>query len=294
MKTPCAVCGCSGWDQVYAGPVRQGKFGCSVSGVVWRCQGCNCEFLPPQQQDVLEYYQSRAYRDELGESADVEAYFKLHDAEQFQKYGLLNSLSIRGKVIADIGCGGGSFLDGVKGFAAKTIAIEPGKTYHDSLKARGHQVYSFATDARKEWANKIDVAVSFSVIEHLEKPVDFLKDARDLLAEDGVLIISTPNRRDILVQLSAEYRAFFYRTVHIWYLDENSLSNMAKAAGFSEISFKFNHRFNFSNFTNWLQEKRPTGNKNESPIGRDFDEQWKLSLEQRGVSDYIYAILRVR
>ena len=46
----------------------------------------------------------------------------------------------------DFGCGGGSFLDSIKGIAKKTIAVEPFVGYHESLKLRGHEVYSDILD----------------------------------------------------------------------------------------------------------------------------------------------------
>jgi SAM-dependent methyltransferase len=292
MNQKCAICGGQKWEAAYTGAVRQGVFGKSAQGTVWKCLSCASEFLPPKAADTGAFYSGNAYREEVGESADVDAYFKMHDAEQFQKFALLEQLGIRGKVFADIGCGGGSFLDGVRGFASSTVAIEPGQSYHPSLRARGHHVFPFTKDALSAWRGKVDVATCFSVIEHLDDPVSTLKEMRELLSKDGVLLISTPNRRDILMQLSDDYKAFFYRSVHIWYFDTDSLARAAKEAGFRDCSVRFVHRFNFANFTTWLRDKKPTGNKLTTPLSPDFDRQWQVTLENNGTADYLYAYLR--
>lgn len=289
---PCKICGAADWVVSYDGPVRSGTFGKSVHGVVYKCGKCGVEFLPPQVDDLEAYYRDGTYRDSVNESSDIGRYFSLHDGEQLKKYGVLEGIPLRGRVFADVGCGGGSFLDGVKGFASKTIAIEPTITYHQSLKARGHVVYKDALSALAECKGSIDVATAFSVIEHVENPVSFLREVRALLANDGQLILSTPNLKDFLLQsLVSSYRGFFYRTAHIHYFDQSGLKMAAEAAGYSSVSFKYVHRFNFSNFMGWLLENKPTGNSTRTVLGAPFDAIWGSQLEASGASDYLYAYL---
>ena len=55
-----------------------------------------------------DYYASDAYRKDLAERPDVAGYFERHDHEQFERLGLLRSIPLRGAVVADVGCAGGS------------------------------------------------------------------------------------------------------------------------------------------------------------------------------------------
>ena len=266
-----------------------------MHGVVYRCARCGVTFLPPVIEDLKDYYQSGVYREDVGESPDAAEFFKLHDTEQLGKYGLLKGLPLRGKVIADVGCAGGSFLDGVRGFASVTIGIEPTVAYHDSLQQRGHIVYPDMTNALLEWRGRVHLVVCFSVIEHVEQPVGLLRDIRTLLAEGGCLLLSTPNQRDILLELGCEaYRGFFYRTAHVHYFDEISLRTAANAAGISSLEAKYIHRFNYANFIGWLRDKKPTGNKGQTVLGTAFDRRWQAVLEERGLADYLYAYMYVQ
>jgi SAM-dependent methyltransferase len=288
---PCAICG-GEHEPAYHGPVRQGTFGRSINGQVWRCRGCGVEFLPPAA-NLDDYYASDAYRTDVGEQADVNDYFRRHDSEQMPRLALLESTPLRGRVIADVGCGGGSFLDCVRGLASGTVAVEPMVGYHASLADRGHRVYASAAAACADWSGRVDIAACFSVVEHVDDPLAFLRQIRELLVPGGLVVLSTPNRRDVLLESGCSaYRNFFYRTVHTYYFDASSLRHLASAAGFAACDVRFVHRFGFGNYLAWLRDGRPTQHAGPSPLGSEFDKAWRLQLEEAGVSDYLYAFLK--
>ncbi len=237
-------------------------------------------------------YASSEYRELVDGDASPEYYYALHDAEQAGKLDLLGADRARGKVVADIGCGAGSFLDLVKGLATATIGIEPARSCHAALRSKGHIVFPFCADASAEWRGRVDVVVCFSVIEHLDDPVALLKEAHALLRPGGLMLLSTPNLRDwMLEMLPEEYGAFFYRTVHTWYFDQSSLEKLSRTAGFTGCEVRTVHRFDLSNALLWLRDHRPSGlgSVRVSPIVNAAFAQW---LENEGRGDYLYATLR--
>ncbi len=290
---PCGVCGRSAWTVVYEGPIRDGVFGKERNGRVVKCGECTVEALQEPRLTTREYYADGTYRKDVGEEADVESFQSTHDREQAGRVALLNErVALRGRVIADVGCGGGSFLDAVSGMSSRTIAIEPTTGYHDALKRRGHAVFPDLTGALKEHAHTVNVAVCFSVIEHLDSPTAFLSELRTLLAPGGLALISTPNLRDVLMASGSDaYRRFFYRAVHLYYFDEASLAKAAALAGFSTCEVVYKHRFPFSNFMGWLRECRPNGAAGETPLSPAFDRIWTATLEAEKRADYLYAFL---
>lgn len=288
----CLICGAANLAVHYRGPVRCGAFGKTMAkeAEITRCGNCGAQYLPPAMEDIAHYYQSGDYRKELEQGNAVEKYFQLSDNEQPGKVELLGLHQLRGKVVADLGCGGGSFLDLVKGVAAQTIAIEPDQNYHPSLAARGHRIFSLGSDALAQCRAALDVIVSFSVIEHVEKPREFLTEARQLLKPGGRMLLSTPNARDLLLELSPEYRAFFYRKAHLWYFDADALVQVAKLAGFEKCQIIYKHRFDLSNCLVWLRDRRPSG-LGAIALDPSVNAVWAQSLETQGRSDYLYAIL---
>ncbi|MFN8058447.1 MAG: class I SAM-dependent methyltransferase [Vicinamibacterales bacterium] len=289
----CRVCGGTASDVAYEGPVRLGGFGRSAPGVVRRCRACGTEALEGPALVPPEHYATSEYRTIVGEGTQAADFFKLHDGEQFAKVPFLANLLVRGHRVADIGCAAGSFLDMVSGLAGATIAIEPARSYHDSLRERGHEPYPDIDAAMPRWGHQVDLAVSFSVIEHVDDPVGFLAGIRRLVKPGGALLVSTPNLRDVLMQVGGPaYRGFFYRHVHRFYFEADSLATAMKAAGFEATEVRYHHRFGLANFSNWLRDGRPTGNTGSEVFDPAFDASWKLDLEARGLADYLYVTAR--
>ncbi len=289
----CKICGSNKFDVLYEGPIRTGRFG-NISQTQYsikRCLSCSVIFLPNIIEDHNLYYESQSYREEVdGIISDVE-YFLLHDGEQTRHLGITGTSIFRNKIVTDIGCGAGSFLDIIKGYAKETIGVEPSTIYRNSLQKRGYLSYPYVQDALVEKENRVEVAVSFSVLEHVEDPLTFLKEIYKLLSPGGKLILSTPNADDILLSALPEvYPQFFYRKAHLWYFNQNSLLKILKFSGFSGIKIIPHHRFGLSNFVLWLRNKSPSGNMRLEYITETLENIWKSELERTSRCDYLYAI----
>ena len=289
----CEICGSTTWRPIFTGAVRDGVFGGDLSnGTVARCGGCSADRLEEALCPGDGFYETEAYRRKLQEELTTEGHYAVSDALQIFTQQAIWPQSLRGKIVADIGCAGGSFLDHVAGLADHAVAIEPCSIYHSSLKARGYEVFPYATNARKDYSGRIDLAVSIQVIEHVRNPRAFLEEIRPLLSPQGRLVISTPNRADILMDLlPGDFPSFFYRTVHRWYFDKASLEECARRAGFDVAEVHFVHRYGMANSVAWLRDRRPTGRQRIDAIEPLADELWQSYLKQAGRTDCIYAVL---
>jgi SAM-dependent methyltransferase len=283
----CKICGGKEHVEHYRGPVRTGRHG-SVTAephTVWRCVGCGAAHLPVDRVD----YGSSDYRRLVDGSDRAEDFHRLHDPEQPEKLEALGTTGLRDSVLVDVGCGAGSFLDLVKGFCRTTIGIEPTPTLRAEAAKKGHLTYPYCADVADAWVGRADVAVAFSLIEHVEDPLGLLHDVRRLLKPSGRLLVSTPNRRDWLLEmLPTEYAAFYYRIVHLWYFDADALGQLMRAAGFADVAVSYRHRFDLSNAILWLRDKRPTG-LGAIPVPAGASEVFRGLLEANGRADYLYA-----
>lgn len=289
----CSICS-SAATLVYHGPIRSGSYGRVTADAhsVYRCAGCSVEFLHPAP--AVEY-ESESYRSDYNGSVDVASYFKAQDGLAVSYFALLTRrANFRDAVVADFGCGGGSFLDAARGQARTTIAIEPFVGYHESLRARGHAVYSygadFLSDARRP---AVDVAVSLHVIEHVPDPVAYLREMREALAPEGVAFVLTPNTDNVLLRLDAPgYRSFDYRTVHRWYFNGSALQRCAQNAGFDTANIFHQHNYDLSNAMLWLRDGRPTGNGALDVFDARINDAWSSFLESNGLADTVWVELR--
>ena len=292
----CEICSETAWKPVYKGPVRDGGFGNVTDRdcTVIECSVCRAQRLEEAACKDDSFYQGSRYRDLLGEAADAEGFWAAHDVHQFRSLGVLWPQPVRNKVVADVGCAAGSFLDHISGLAAESLAIEPCHEYHPSLKKRGYKVFASIDSAVEAYPGRLDAVFSLSTLEHVLNPLDFFKQIRSLLSGDGVFMVSTPNRADVLMDLlGADYHRFFYRTVHRWYFDMASLESLANRSGFEVIKKRCLQRFGISNAMRWLRDRRPGGD-DALPKFEDslINDTWKAYLESKGIGDYLYMILQ--
>jgi SAM-dependent methyltransferase len=288
----CPVCGSESWTVVHDGPVRDGAFGASKTGRVARCGGCGVERLAETLCLAEGAYRGSEYRAHLGQDQNLANHYKSHDELVRFTLEVLWPRSLRGSTVADIGCGGGSLLDHVRGLPAEILAIDPAVGFSDSLRERGYRWFAGAADAASEFAGKVDVAFSVQVIEHVADPRAFLAEARTLLKQNGLLILSTPNRADILMELLPhDFPGFFYRTQHRWAFDADSMSGCAESAGFRVAEVRHIHRFGIANALRWLRDRKPTGRASLAPFDRAADDLWRTWLESTGRADNLYVVL---
>jgi len=133
----------------------------------------------------------------------------------------------------------------------------------------------------------MDVAVCFSVVEHVSEPLALLQDIRRLPPPGSCLLLSTPKPRDIMLELLPDdYAAFFYRVVvHTWYFDADSIRNATSLAGFADASGSFAHRVDLWNAILWLRDRQPTGRGRLEISPAVF----RGMPEANGRSDYLYC-----
>lgn len=291
MFNRCEICSADDWMPVYKGPIRAGGFGTfRDNATVAVCNSCGVGRLAEQDSIDVKAYESKEYRQAVNQGLEVTDFFRHADPVQIYHMGAAWPYSFRGKTVADIGCGAGSFIDHISGLAEKIIAVEPTEMYQDSLRKRGYEVYNYTNEAIAVRSGSVDYAVAFQVIEHVQNPRTFLAEILALLKPGGTLLIATPNRNDIMMKLlPEEFPPFFYRIVHRWYFNMESLTRSALEAGFRVESEKYMHTMNMSNMLSWLIQRRPTGNGSNLPgIDQTADTLWNTYLETSGQADTLF------
>ncbi|MDI1347565.1 MAG: class I SAM-dependent methyltransferase, partial [Pseudolabrys sp.] len=235
---------------------------------------------------------TEVYRDRLEQGHDIEKHQATHDELARFTIETVWPLSLRGQTVADVGCGGGSLLDHVRGVAAHVVAVDPAEGFALSLRQRGYNYFPSAEEAAREYGGRVDVAFAIQVIEHVADPKSFLAGIRNLLRPGGTLIVSTPNHNDILMDvLPDDFPAFFYRTQHRWTFGAAALSYCAEAAGFRVREVRHVHRYGMANALLWLRDRKPSGRATLLPIDREADGLWRTWLEASGRSDNLYLVL---
>lgn len=107
---------------------------------------------------------------------------------------------LEGRRAADVGCGAGLLSEPLARLGATVTAVDAAP--ENIAAAREHALgQGLAIDYRvggvETLAGQYDLVTSLEVIEHVAEPRAFIHGLADLLAADGLLILSTPNRTSL-------------------------------------------------------------------------------------------------
>jgi len=287
----CSICGCEDVKVIYTGELKTGL----LSGWtdkeynVFQCERCKTEWNEAYKDyDIGDYYESAEYRTRIENDISTEAYCEKYDKDVLDKLSMTGTGIFRNHVVADIGCGGGSFIDFIKGVASQTVAIEPSEIYRGGVKKKGHAAYAYASEACKDYEGKVDVVTSFDVIEHVESPQAFLDDAFRLCSKGGHVIIGTPTDYPILRKmLGATFDKFIFQVQHPWVLTDEAMIIMAEKAGFKNIWIKYKQKYGLGNLLSWLLDSTPRGDIKYDFIDDSINEAYKKSMSRKDVCEYI-------
>lgn len=209
------------------------------------CRFCQAQFIWPfpSVAELKNFYQGDYWKNKSfrGESALGYASY-LAEKDSFLDYfgkvfrQIENFFPKPGRVL-DIGCGPGFFLKVAKdkGWQIWGVDLSP-KAVEKSRQFLGtKKIYNQPLEKVKFLSNYFDLVSIFQTIEHIEKPLNLLREVRRILKPAGFLIISTPNASGWQAKLMGK-RWFSYRHPdHFWFFGEKSLKLLLLKAGFVKI-----------------------------------------------------------
>lgn len=286
----CKLCKSQNLIVTYNGHIRNGSFGNLTQKEynVYKCKDCGVIWHENSECDYEKYYESEVYRMTLEKESNIENYYSLHDKETLEKLTFTGTDIFRNKLVADIGCGGGSFLDFVQGVAKQTIAIEPSKIYRKTLEERHHITYAYSSNALNDFAGEIDVITSFDVIEHVNNPFTFVDEVYKLLKPSGKIILGTPSDHPVLRELlNTEFEQFIFSFQHPWVFSESSLFLIFNKMGFKNICVEQKQKYGIGNMISWLMNHKPNGHVKYDFISETSNDLWKREIENKKLGDYL-------
>ncbi|PPR33129.1 MAG: Ubiquinone biosynthesis O-methyltransferase [Alphaproteobacteria bacterium MarineAlpha6_Bin5] len=276
---------------VYNEKIRSGSYGnlTKKKHRILNCKKCDLTYLENPKEKF--FYETSEYRKKFNNSSTIKTHHKLHEDRLKKKIFKIGEKKFKKKKVIDVGAGAGTFLNIIKKHSSQTIAIEPASFWHNYLKKK-HLTFSYADDLIKKNI-KADIVVSFDVIEHIDDPIKFLKDIKNILNKNGIAYIATPNYNDILMNLIPNtFSQFNFRTAHTLYFNEKSIKFFLKKAGIKKYKINYYHEMDFSNLLVWLKDKKPSG-LNKLKIFNDSFEKFYISyLEKKKLSSHLWVEIK--
>lgn len=209
------------------------------SGRLVRCSDCSHTYLNPTlPNELLEAIYEKYYKDgdETQWMQTIEAWFQAPSGAYQKALELLGEeRSLSGKKVLEIGCGPGRFLSECvrRGAMAEGVDLSPQSIKlaqkYFNLKIL-HGPFEYFYEKKSFPASSYDFIFIFEVIEHVRKPLEFLRLIHGLLKPDGVVYLSTPNFSSFYTMGKSAAVVTRWQE-HLHFFDEKNLASLFQRAG---------------------------------------------------------------
>lgn len=197
---------------------------------LYRCLNCGIVFLNPYptKYELNSYYKKFNY-----ETGFKNEKFIRNDAKRTLRN--LYKLGYNKGLLLDIGCGAGFLLDEARKQGWRTLGIDSSFITTNYAKEKLHLNVIQKDIKDFNCKEKAKVITLIQVIEHITNPIEILNKIKNLLANKGILCISTPNIESILYSILQEDFNYLIPPEHVLYYAPETISKILKKVGFAPL-----------------------------------------------------------
>lgn len=197
---------------------------------VFSCRRCG---LAWQWPDLRNTEESRNFFEAAFRDASAESYFdpSQRRAVATMQWKYVKDLVPSARSLIDFGCGDGTFARVVAQAGIDVVGIDPARPPEARVE-EGRGWLEFRNTAPTDV--QFDIVTLWDVVEHLERPLQTLREALGLLRRGGVLLVETGNHAswDRLVNGPSWS---LYQADHRWYFTPSTLCALLDAAGAVDV-----------------------------------------------------------
>lgn len=194
------------------------------------CSECDCLFNDkiPKNQNIGEYNISL---EELHNSIDQKKYQYKKNTFAKEKMEILRLYAPRILSecrLLDVGCNTGYFLDHIKEEMLYVEGLEKTETIASDTERRLSIPIHTSDFISFSNGDNYDIITLFDVMEHVKKPLEFLKKGRNLLSSPGILFGHVPNHRSFAYNLLGTRASFHFPSDHLQVFSARTIHYMAE------------------------------------------------------------------
>ncbi|MEM1340813.1 MAG: class I SAM-dependent methyltransferase [Pseudomonadota bacterium] len=169
------------------------------------------------------------------------------------------ALMPEGSRILDVGCGYGFIVERLSALGFDVRGLEPSRSRAAlAREVVGVPLLDLAPlQSPPLELGRFDLVTLFQVLEHILDPVPFLAWLRDLISEEGSILIEVPNLDDRMVGAVPSYRDFYWQRAHVGYWTASLLRRALEAAGWTVVDTRFVQRYSVLNAAHWALTGTP-------------------------------------
>ncbi len=194
-----------------------------------------------------------------------------------------------GKIL-DVGCGDGEFLSSLNANEWETYGLEFSVAACAIAKNKGVNVAQIDLVNSNFSSCFFDVVTMWHVLEHLSDPLSALHKARQILKDDGLLVIEVPNSACLTFRLCKTHWTPLGIPWHFQHFTPETLISMLTSAGFTVMLRQDFHFFDFvltfSSLMNWLDilKRQDESSSNGHSLFADFS-------KANGIRKFLFVAL---
>ena len=234
----CPICGRTGarrWkDSDVRGVLEPGdlaitdrRYGTTLG--LFECR-CGFRFADPGELPDL---------DALYGALDDPAYEDGADARSTQQRALLARVRRErpaARTLLDIGAASGLLVAAAQTSGLDAVGVEPSATLAARARADGLDVHTGVLPLSELAGRRFDIVTLVDVVEHVADPVRLLRSARDHVADDGAVLVVTPDAASVAARALGK-RWWHLRIAHVGYFDRTTLADALARAGLVPVQW---------------------------------------------------------
>ena len=161
------------------------------------------------------------------------------------------------KNVLDIGCGNALFLDEFKKLGCKTFATEYDSRLSEIAIRKGHSIVDQGLYPKLKNGTKIDMIIFTEVIEHITEQKKCLSHFFDILSNNGIIYITTPNFSSLERRIFKDKWQYICYPEHLCYFTSKSLDDCMSRFRFEKI-YNFTENISISAIQQYFSNTEDT------------------------------------
>ena len=185
----------------------------------------------PKKEDLAGYYESEDYISHTDSNRSLfdKVYQKVKNYTIKQKLHLINSFQTKEKTILDIGCGTGDFLHFCQQNNWNITGVEPNENARNLASEKlglDNSISESVEILMKDQSKRFDVITMWHVLEHVPNLEEYISFLKQLLKQNGRLIIAVPNYKSYDAKHYGKFWAAYDVPRHLWHFSQKSIKQI--------------------------------------------------------------------
>lgn len=173
----------------------------------------------------------------------------LSDRVQGLRASIFADLDTRNATVLDFGCGSGGVLSRIP--ALRKVGIEIGQSAAQAARQSGIEIFNSLSTIE---TNSVDFAISFHAIEHVDNPLEILKELNRVVRPEGRLRLVVPAE---LPYHAAQRRWRSNADQHLFTWTPLHFGNLAVRAGMNDVNVRLRPMPSHARFLRILKPAPP-------------------------------------